>query len=428
MEAESVDSSTTSRPAITSPLGSMWALFLGVGLMMVGNGLQGTLLGVRSSIEAFDTIVIGFIQAAYYVGFLVGSRFTMRALGRVGHVRVFAALASSASTAVLVHSVFINAPTWILMRLVTGFCMAGLFIVAESWLNEQATPETRGRTLSIYMIVTMAGITGGQFLLNVADPGSFELFVIASVLVSMSLVPMALSESSTPPVISTQTLPFRDLFAVVPTGVVTMFFSGAAAGSIFAFGPVYAAQIGMTTGQISLFLSAALIGAMIFQMPIGSLSDRVSRRGVMAVAAVIATGASVVGLATDTGFSAIIVMFVIGSTSFPIYSLAIAYTNDWIEPSQRIGASGLLVMINGVGAIIGPLVASTLMTNFTPSAYFWSLILTHGAIATYVIFRIVVGDPVPIADQTAYQPIPARSSAVVAVIGRLRSRSSSQPR
>jgi MFS family permease len=419
---------TTSRPAITSPLGSMWALFLGVGLMMVGNGLQGTLLGVRSSIEAFDTTVIGFIQAAYYVGFLVGSRFTMRALGRVGHVRVFAALASSASTAALVHSIFINAPTWTLMRFVTGFCMAGLFIVAESWLNEQATPETRGRTLSIYMVVTMAGITGGQFLLNVADPGSFELFVLASVLVSMSLVPMALSESSTPPVISTQTLPFRELFAVVPTGVVTMFFSGAAAGSIFAFGPVYAAQIGMTTGQISLFLSAALIGAMIFQMPIGALSDRVSRRGVMAVAATVATGASAVGLATDTGFSATVVMFVIGSTSFPIYSLAIAYTNDWIEPTQRIGASGLLVMINGVGAIIGPLVAATLMTVFTPSAYFWSLIVTHGAIAAYVTFRIVVGDPVPIADQTAYQPIPARSSAVVAVIGRLRSRSSSHPR
>ncbi len=400
----------------------MWALFLGVGLMMLGNGLQGTLLGVRSSLEEFDTTVIGLIQAAYYLGFLVGSRFTMRALGRVGHVRVFAALASSASTAVLVHSLLVNPPTWFLMRFITGFCMAGLYVVTESWLNDQSTAETRGRTLSIYMVVTMAGITGGQFLLNVAEPESFELFVIASVLVSMSLVPMALSESSAPPAIEAGALPFRELFSVVPTGVITMFFTGAAAGSLFAFGPVYAAEIGMTTAQISVFIGAALIGAMIFQLPIGSLSDRVSRRGVMAVVASIATAASVAGLGTGTGFGATLVMFVVGATSMPIYSLAIAYTNDWIEPSQRVGASGLLVMINGVGAIVGPLVASTLMAVFTPSAYFWSLILTHGAIALYVGYRIVVGDPVPIDEQTQYQPIPARSSAVVAVIGRIRAR------
>lgn len=409
---------TISRPVITSPLGSMWALFLGVGLMMVGNGLQGTLLGVRSSIEAFDTTVIGIIQAAYYVGFLVGSRFTMRALGRVGHVRVFAALASSASTATLVHSILINAPTWILMRFVTGFCMAGLFIVAESWLNEQATPETRGRTLSIYMVVTMAGITGGQFLLNVADPDSFELFVIASVLVSMSLVPMALSESSTPPAIKTQTLPFRELIAVVPTGVVTMFFSGAAAGSLFAFGPVYAVAIGMTTAQISLFLSAALIGSMIFQIPIGSLSDKYPRRGIMAACALVATVAAVVGLGTGTGTDSLIVMFAIGATSFPLYSLAIAYTNDWIADEQRVGASGLLVMINGIGAILGPLVASLLMSVFEPSAYFWSLIITNGAILSYVSFRIIVRDPLPVDEQSTYQPYPARSSAIAQTIGR----------
>lgn len=396
----------------------MWALFLGVGLMMVGNGLQGTLLGVRSSNEAFATTVIGLIQAAYYAGFLIGSRFTIKALGKVGHVRVFAALASMASSSVLVHAVFVNPTVWFFMRLLTGFCMAGLYVVTESWLNDQSTPETRGRTLSIYMVVTMGGITGGQLLLNVADPNSFELFVIASVLVSMALVPMALSETSAPPLPQQNKLAFRELVEIVPTGVVTMFFSGAAAGALFAFGPVYAAEIGMSNAQISLFLSAALIGSVIFQIPIGSLSDRYPRRGVMAACAFVATAAAIAGLGTGTGTDSLVVMFFIGATSFPLYSLAIAYTNDWISDEQRVGASGLLVMINGIGAVLGPLVASLLMSAFEPSAYFWSLIITNGAILLYVLFRIIVRDPLPVEEQSSYEPYPARGSALAQTIGR----------
>lgn len=396
----------------------MWALFLGVGLMMVGNGLQGTLLGVRSSNEAFATTVIGLIQAAYYAGFLIGSRFTIKALGKVGHVRVFAALASVASSSVLVHAVFVNPTAWFFMRLLTGFCMAGLYVVTESWLNDQATPETRGRTLSIYMVVTMGGITGGQLLLNIADPNSFELFVIASVLVSMALVPMALSETSAPPLPVQNKLAFRELVEIVPTGVVTMFFSGAAAGALFAFGPVYAAEIGMSNAQISLFLSAALIGSVIFQIPIGSLSDRYPRRGVMAACAFIATAAAIAGLGTGTGADSLVVMFLIGATSFPLYSLAIAYTNDWISDEQRVGASGLLVMINGIGAVLGPLVASLLMSAFEPRAYFWALIITNGAILLYVLFRIIVRDPLPVEEQSSYEPYPARGSALAQTIGR----------
>lgn len=226
-----------SRPAITSPLLSMWALFLGVLAMMLGNGLQGTAMGVRAINEEFAVTVIGFIQAAYYVGFLAGSRFTISALSKVGHVRVFAALASMASTAFVLPALLVNPVAYLAMRLVIGFCMAGLYVVVESWLNDQATPETRGRTLSIYMVVTMGGVTGGQLLLNVADPNGFELFVIASVLVSISLVPMALSESSAPQLPAVERLPFKTLFRIVPTGVITMFFSGAAAGAVFCLRP-----------------------------------------------------------------------------------------------------------------------------------------------------------------------------------------------
>ena len=411
---------TTSRPAITSPIFSMWALFLGVFLLMLGNGLQGTLLGVRSSLENFDTLVIGIILAAYYAGFLVGSRFTIRALGRVGHVRVFAALASTASIVALCYALFVNPPTWFLMRFVTGFCMAGLYVVIESWLNDQATPQTRGRTLSIYMLLTLGGVTGGQFLLNVADPGGFELFVLSSILVSVALVPLALSESSSPRQMTASALPLRTLLGIVPTGVVTMFFTGAAAGALFAIGPVYAVQIGMSSRQISLFLASALIGAILLQMPIGLISDRVPRRGVIAAISAVAAGASLLGLGTGDTTMAFIVMFVIGATSFPLYSLAIAYTNDWIEDDQRVGASGLLVMVNGVGAVVGPILGSSLISAFSPDAYWWSLVLAHVAILAYVTFRIIARDAVPVEDQSTYAPLTGRSSPIASSIGRIR--------
>ncbi len=419
---------TTSRPAITSPLLSMWALFIGVLAMMMGNGLQGTVMGVRSTEEDFAVALIGVIQAAYYVGFLAGSRFTIRALSKVGHVRVFAALASTASTAFVLPAIFVNPAAYTVMRLVIGFCMAGLYVVTESWLNDQATPETRGRTLSIYMVVSLGGVTLGQLLLNLAEPTGFELFVIASVLVSISLVPMALSESSAPHLPAVGRLPFRTLVSVVPTGVITIFFSGAAAGAIFSFAPVYGSQIGMTTSQISLFIAAALMGSMLLQLPIGLLSDKVPRRGVMAACAGTATAASIFGLATDTGTPALITMFAIGATSFPLYSLAIAYTNDWVDDGQRVGAAGLLVMVNGVGAITGPLVASALMSIFGTSAYFWSLIGPHALVFVYVLFRIVARDAVPVDEQSEYRPYTARSSPLAATIGRRRRPKAPKPK
>lgn len=420
MSAQVGSTDPGTRTSFASPIVAMWALFLGVALMMLGNGLQGTLLGVRASLEEFDTAVIGIIQAAYFAGFLLGSRFTMRALGRVGHIRVFAALASMASTAALLHAVFVNPPTWFAMRLVTGFCMAGLFVVAESWLNDQTKPEKRGQTLSIYMVVTMGALTGGQFLLNVADPQAFELFVIASVLVSLSLVPMALSDARAPAFAVTAPLPLRELLAVVPTGLVVMFFSGAAAATLFSIGPVYASGIGMSTAEISLFMGASVIGATILQMPIGWLSDKVPRRGVMIAVAIVATLGSVAGGYTSTGWPGVFAMFAIGSTSFPLYSLAIAYTNDWIGDDQRIAASGLLVMVNGVGAVFGPLAASILMRQFDPSAYFFTLAIAHGAIVVYLGYRIIARDGVPVDEQSIYQAIPARSSPVAAALGRIR--------
>ncbi len=425
--ADSNSVSELSRPAISSPIASMWALFLGVFAMMLGNGLQGTALSIRGTTENFAVTVIGVIQAAYYVGFLIGSRFTVRALRNVGHVRVFAALASLASASFVLPALFVNPVLWFAMRLVTGFCLAGLYVVIESWLNDQASPENRGRVLSIYMIVTMSGVTGGQFLLNVADPAGFELFVLASVLISIALVPLALSEASAPRLPVESKLKMAELFKIVPTGVITMFFSGAAAGALFAIGPVYASQIGMSTSRISFFMASALIGSVVLQMPIGALSDRVPRRGVMAGAAFAAAAAALFGTTTSTGNDGLVAMFILGGTSLSLYSLAIAYTNDWIEDGQRVGASALLVAVNGVGAISGPLLASVLISRVGNVGFFWSLVLVHLLVGVYVMLRIVARDPVPVDEQSVYRPYSARSSSLATSIGRRRAPKPGRP-
>ncbi len=407
-----------SPPAISSPIASMWALLLGVFAMMLGNGLQGTALGVRATVEDFSLTAIGLISTAYYVGFLAGSRYTVKALRSVGHVRVFAALASLASTSFVLPALFVTPALWLLMRLVTGFCLAGLYVVIESWLNDQASPENRGRTLSIYMIVSMSGVTGGQFLLNAADPSGFELFVLASVLISVALVPMALSEASSPRLPPISKLKYSELQRIVPTGVITMFFSGSSAGALFAIGPVYASQVGMSTGRISFFMAAALVGSVVLQMPIGTLSDRLPRRGVMATCALTAAAAALYGTTTRLGNDGLFAMFVLGGSSLSLYSLAIAYTNDWIDDSQRVGASAILVMVNGIGAITGPLLATQLIGRLGNPGFFWSQVLLHVLVAAYVLYRIVARDAVPIDEQSTYRPYSARSSPLATSIGR----------
>ncbi|MGH1491703.1 MAG: MFS transporter [Acidimicrobiales bacterium] len=389
-----------------------WALFVGIALLMIGNGLQGTLLGIRSELEGFSAAASGLVMTSYFIGFLGGSKVATRALAAVGHIRVFAALASMASTATLVHAITITPVTWGLMRFTTGLCMAGLYVVVESWINEMATNANRGKLLALYMAVTMGGIASGQFLLNLADPGGFELFVVASVLISLSLVPISLSERSTPPSRTPVAMSLRELARIVPTGIAVSSMVGMAHGSLLGMGAVYATRAGLSPGQIALFMGAPMVGGVALQFPIGSLSDRVPRRGVMFAVAVAASLCATALLFTPpASMASYVLMFGIGGFSFPLYSLGIAYTNDWISPEQTMGASSALVTTNGVGAILGPIVSAALIIFLGNSMFFVSLIMTHGAIAAYLAFRIVARDAIPISKQGRFIPIPARGSA-----------------
>jgi len=397
----------------SKPTAAARALFVGIFLLMAGNGLQGSLLGVRSESEGFSITVTGVVMASYFAGFLAGSKYAEILLSRVGHIRVFAGLASTASSAVLIHAVFVTPVTWGAMRFVTGMCMAGLYVVSESWLNDLATNATRGRLLSIYMVVTMGGLTAGQFMLDLANPDGFELFVLSSILVSASLVPVVLSASSSPPLAVPEPLSLKELARLVPTGVVSSFWVGTSAGVLMGLSAVYAVQVDMSAGRITTFLAAPLVGSVALQWPIGYASDRVSRRAVMLVVAAAASGVCVLLTAADPGgWLMLTLMFLLGGMTFPLYSLTIGYTADWLPVAKLNGASAALVRTNGVGAMLGPLIGSVAMSAGGVVAFFWTLVFAHAVIAVYIGYRIVVAEAPPVQHRRRFVPIPARASAV----------------
>ena len=396
-------------------ISSAWALLLGIALIMLGNGLQNTLLGVRATLEGFGTAVTGLVMTAYFVGFLAGSVIVPRLLANVGHVRVFAALASLASGAALVHTVFVTPPTWGLVRVVTGFCFAGLYVVAESWINEAATNKTRGQLLSVYMIMVLGGTGSGQLLMNLSDPLSFELFVLVSVLISFALIPITLSVGRAPPFEAPESIGVRALFRASPLGVAGAFLIGIAHSALYAMGPVFATEIGLDIERIALFIAVALFGGLVLQWPIGWLSDRFDRRRVIVAVAWVAAGASSVGGAGGTGSYTLLIAAtaVLGGMSMPLYSLCGAHTNDHLTPRQIVAASATLVLVGGFGLTLGPLLAAALMQLAGPPGMFWLLTLVHGGIGAYGLYRMMRREPVPLDEQRSYDPVSLRTSPIV---------------
>jgi len=397
---------------------SSWALFVGLGMLMLGSGLQGSLIGIRAGAENFPTEVTGLVMSSYFVGFLFGAVITPKVVGQVGHVRAFAALASTASTAALVHAVFIDPWVWGAMRLLTGFCFAGIYIVAESWLNDRATNETRGSMLSVYMVVLLGGMSAGQFLLNLADTNSFVLFVLASVLVSMALVPISITAMAAPDFTAPEPLGLRALYRISPLGVVGSLGTGMANAALFSMAAVYAGAAGLSVAQIAIFVSVNIFGGMCFQWPIGRLSDHYDRRRVLTA---VTFGAALAALlaATVAGGEVVALyamMFLLGGTSFPMYSLCLAHTNDYLKPKQMVSASGTLMLVNGAGAIFGPVAVSLLMGEMGTNGFFASVGAVHAAIGVFALYRMLRRAPLPLEEQGASVPVASSVSAATATL------------
>ena len=403
-------SATSSR---ISPFNGVVALFTSFLLLQVGNGLQRILLPIRAESEGFSAGTMGLVMAFHFAGYLAGARFIVSAINSVGHVRVFAALASTASVAVLVNAVFVIPTTWMLIYFLSGICNAGVFVVLESWLNAKATNEVRGKLLGTYMTIMMGGTAGGFLLINVADADGFRLFIFSSVLISAAVIPIALTSTSTPPQEVEEKMSIRELLDIIPLAVVGLFLASFSQASVSSMGTVFGTEAGMTTEKVGLFTAAGFVGAVLLQYPLGALSDRFPRRSVILFVTVAAGSLAALGAILPTNGNWIVLLQLsFGAFVFPLYGLFLALANDWIPSEKKTSAASALVLISSFGAIISPLVSALAMNIFGPSGYYWSSAAVFALLTIYLVYRINVREAVPVEKQSPFRPVIARSGEI----------------
>ncbi len=373
-------------------LSTLLALLLGFGLMQMGNTLQGTLLSVRGQIESFAPAQIGAVGAGLWVGIVIGSLYCGKLIQRVGHIRTFLALGAIASTAPLLHLLVMHPIAWVVARALTGFCFAGLFIVVESWLNGVATDETRGQILSVYAMTGLFAGIAGQLLLPATDTAGFRPFCISAIIIALALVPIALTRAVAPAhdrgVIRINLI---RLYRQSPLGFVAAPLCGVTTSAFFTLGPILAQRRGLDTGGIAAFMASGTFGGFLMAWPVGWLSDRLDRRLVIIGAAVLAaaTMCTIMALVPDeaTRWMLYLCSAILGGTIIPTYSVVMAHVNDSVGEGQFVAASSGLLILQGVGAAAGPLLAGFAMSAFEQGLGF-TLIATQILMAVFGVYRL----------------------------------------
>jgi len=408
-----------SKQSMFQVLSGIWALLLGIVLIMLGNGMQFTLIGLRGEIEGFSAQELAVVTSGYFAGFLIGARLTPLMIRRVGHVRVIAALGSFMSAGLIAFALLTEPWAWTVLRILVGFCMSGIYVTAESWLNDAATNETRGKVLAAYMIAQTLGIIGAQGLLTLGDAGTAALFIGASILVSISFAPVLLSVNPVPATEVAQPMSLRELFSSSPLGTVGIFLLGSIYATQSGMGAVYGTQIGLSADKIALFVAMLFAGALLFQYPIGWLSDRIDRRRLIFGAAAFGAVSCALGWYGGDGLLPLLAAaFLAGGVTTPLYALFLAYTNDFLPTEAMPAASGALVLTFGVGAISGPLVAGWLMDQLGPLAFWLVLGVTFGTIALYALYRMTQRQAVPVDETESYLSVlPTASPVTVEAAG-----------
>jgi MFS family permease len=395
-----------------SALAPVGALLLSVALLLTGNGLQGTLLPVRANLENFGPLSIGVMGSAYFVGFVAGCVLTPKLIRRVGHIRLFTAMVAVASVVPLFHAMLVGAPAWWLLRAMTGLCLAGLYLIIESWLNERATPENRGLVFTTYTTVNFSVITLGQMLMLADDPLRFHLFSLASILVSLAAVPVALTRSPQPAPISAERLSLRSLYRVSPVGVAGVLTVGLANGAFWGMAPAFAAQAGLSVPQIAWFMSVTVVGGALAQWPFGRLSDRMDRRKTILIACMLACSAAVLLIFTYLTMPALMIgtAFLFGVFSFPLYALSVAHANDMAKDVDFVAVAGGLLLINGAGSVVGPAFAGLAMDRFGPLGLFGFTAVVHLSMSAFTLYRMRQRAAPPQEQKADFVPMPATAS------------------
>jgi MFS family permease len=381
------------------------SLLFGVTILLAGQGLQSVLLPVRASLENLSAPAVGFIGAAYFLGFTLGCWHGGRFVRRVGHVRVFAAMTAAASASPLLHGLWINVWSWTALRLISGFCFAVLYVVIESWINEKSSNETRGSVFAVYIFINMTVLAAGQQILLLDEPSQMTLFAVSSILVSLAAVPVALSRSPTPEQPGIVRLDIRYLYKNSPAGMVGCLASGLANGAFWALAPLFTAAYSSDVSFAALFMTAAVLGGAVGQWPLGHLSDKVDRRYVMLGVAMLAAAAATVLwlLASRLGAGGVALLGALwGAFAFPLYSIAAAHANDYARPEEYVMVSGGLLLMYGVGAVIGPLAASVTMALLGGGGLYVFAAGVYLLLIVYVAFRALRRSTVPPDQQISF--------------------------
>ncbi len=382
---------------------SSWALFTGYFILTIAHGFQGNLLGVRSVIEEFNFIATGALMSGYFVGYFAGANTIPQLVGKVGHIRVFAAFASMASLSILIHAIFVNPIAWTFARIITGYSLVSIFIVMESWLNDRANNRTRGQLLSIYMFITLIGFSIGTLLLNFSSPEKYEPFILVSLMLSLALIPILLTKRKAPRFKKLGYINIRGLYKSSPLGTVSMFCTGIIHSALFSLGAVYAASLNFTLFEISLLLFLVTVSGGIIQWPIGYYSDKSDRRIIIIFStffaslfcflAIFASGASLENmyLATNVGIDKVMFFIYVSlyaGMAIPLFTLNLAYVNDYMPKEKFVAAGGGMQIIFGMGAMIGPFLCSLIMNKFGTNGFFLHLLSFHLIIGIFGLYRI----------------------------------------
>jgi MFS family permease len=379
-------------------LKNSWALFLGMGALMLAYGFQGSLLGVRAVKEEFSLTATGFMMSGYFVGYFIGAKTIPQIISRVGHIRVFAAFASIASLVVLIHAVYVSPFIWFLLRVLTGISMVSIYTVAESWLNDRASNKNRGSVLSIYMVILYGAMGLGMFLLNFSDPGNFEPFILISIITSAALIPILLTKRKPPTFKKISSMSIQEVFISSPFGMVSSFFYGTIQSALFTLLAVYAATMNFSIFQISLVTFLLAVSGAISQWPIGKLSDMFDRRKVIIIVTFAAAFFAFCAILSSrqmylpgdlatSKFWFYVFLILFSFCSLPMFSLILAHTNDFIPKEKFVAAGASLQFIFGMGAMAGPFLCSIFMGMVGPNGFFIFLLFFHSVIGVYGVYR-----------------------------------------
>ena len=396
---------------MTATLRQLAALLFSTAILFTGNGLINTLLPVRAEMEAFSTLEIGLLGTVYFAGFILGCLTVPLVVQRVGHIRTFAALASAVAATALAHVFLIDPIAWGILRFVVGFGFAGLYVVIESWLNDRAATANRGAIMSAYTVICLSVLMAGQFLLTAYDPAGFELFSLVAILIALALVPVALTKAPEPSRPATIGLDIAGLWRLSPVGFVGCLSVGLVNGSFWSLGPVFASRSGLDIDNLVYFIAGATLAGALTQWPLGLLSDWIDRRFVIVVAALCAAASGVLlgGWERPSSTLLIALSAAFGGFAMPLYAVSVAHANDLAEDTRFVATAGGLLLVYGIGASLGPLIASALMGYYGSGGLFMFTTVVHAALALFVIARLVLRPRAKQEDQTGFVAVPRTS-------------------